>query len=183
MSWPRSWWRFLDMPVVNIGTAQNLFRGLKDSLEKVGLQCHGFHVRYSRSWCSDVGCICHLSDLTIKAGLQELPISIDRRMYKKISSIDQLFIGIFYHFYHRHQQFADLWRSLFSSERLRYHPWSPQGTFNSCVLNYFSQPGWNCQWWHWWHRLCRQWCRCRCTGSTNITHVHAQRRSINKVLI
>ena len=29
--------RFLDMPVVNIGTANNLFRGLKSSLEKHGL--------------------------------------------------------------------------------------------------------------------------------------------------
>ena len=29
--------RFLDMPVVNIGTANNLFRALKSSLEKHGL--------------------------------------------------------------------------------------------------------------------------------------------------
>ena len=29
--------RFLDMPVVNVGTALNLFRALKDSLEKHGL--------------------------------------------------------------------------------------------------------------------------------------------------
>ena len=29
--------RFLDMPIVNIGTAQNLFRGLKESLSSKGL--------------------------------------------------------------------------------------------------------------------------------------------------
>lgn len=29
--------RFLDMPVVNIGTAQNLFKALKESLAKYGL--------------------------------------------------------------------------------------------------------------------------------------------------
>ena len=29
--------RFLDMPIVNIGTAQNLFRALKESLSSKGL--------------------------------------------------------------------------------------------------------------------------------------------------
>ena len=51
----------------------------------------------------DVGCICHLADLTIKAGMQTLPVDID-----------QLFVDVFYFFYHsskRKQEFADNWRS------------------------------------------------------------------------
>ena len=120
--------RFLDMPVVNIGTANNLFRALKSSLEK-----HGLSFEKAVSFMSDttnvmkgarsgvqklikceiptlydVGCICHLADLTVKAGLKALPVDID-----------QLFIDIFYHFHHsskRKQQFVDLWCSLFSTE-------------------------------------------------------------------
>ncbi len=51
----------------------------------------------------DVGCTCHLANLCIKAGLEELPIDID-----------QLFVDIYSHFYHsskRHQEFDDLLRS------------------------------------------------------------------------
>ena len=120
--------QFLDMPVVNIGTSQNLFRALKESLEKYGLDFSNAIafmsdmanvMKGSQSGVQklikneipslyDVGCICHLADLTIKAGVQSLPIDID-----------QLFVDIFYHFHHsskRHQQFADLWQSLFSTE-------------------------------------------------------------------
>lgn len=56
----------------------------------------------------DVDCISHLANLTIKAGLDSLPINID-----------QLFVDIFYHFYHsskRKQEFYDNWCSLFTSE-------------------------------------------------------------------
>ena len=52
----------------------------------------------------DVGCICHLADLTVKAGLKVLPVDID-----------QLFIDVFYHFFHsskRKQEPCDLWFSL-----------------------------------------------------------------------
>jgi hypothetical protein len=80
------------MPVVNIGTAQNLFRALKESLTKFSLDFSNAIAFMSDLY--DVGCICHLADLTIKAGLAVLPIDID-----------QLFIDIFY-----------LWRSLFSTE-------------------------------------------------------------------
>ena len=48
----------------------------------------------------DVGCIYHLADLTIKAGMKTLPVDID-----------QLFVDIFYFFFHsskRKQQFAVL---------------------------------------------------------------------------
>ena len=56
----------------------------------------------------EVGCICHLADLTVKAGLKVLPVDID-----------QLFIDVFYHFFHsskRKQDFYDLWCSLFTTE-------------------------------------------------------------------
>ena len=95
---------FIDMPVVNVGTAKNLFGALKLSLTNKGLDFSnlcGIHVRYYqlyegvqvrskkliRNECPniyDVGCICHLADLTIKAGLQTFPVDID-----------QLFVDIF----------------------------------------------------------------------------------------
>ena len=56
----------------------------------------------------DIGCICHLTDLTIKAGMQSLPVNIDH-----------LFIDVFYYFNQsskRKQEFCDLWYSLFTSE-------------------------------------------------------------------
>ena len=120
--------RFLDMPIVNIGTARNLFDALKLSLTNKGLdfsKCKSFMsdttnvMKGARSGvqklikaeCSDVldvGCFCHLADLTIKAGLQALPVDIDK-----------LFIDVFYYFYHsskRKQEFCDLWCSLFTSD-------------------------------------------------------------------
>ncbi len=52
----------------------------------------------------DVSCICHLADLAVKSGMEVLPIDIG-----------QLFLDIFYYFYHsskRKQEFCDLWCSL-----------------------------------------------------------------------
>ena len=120
--------RFLDMPVVNIGTARNLFNALKQSLEKFGLdftKAISFMsdttnvMKGARSGVQklikdenkslyDVGCICHLADLTVKAAMKTLPVDID-----------QLFNDIFYYFYHsskRKQNFHDLWCSLFTTE-------------------------------------------------------------------
>ena len=76
--------RFLDMPIVNVGTARNLFDALKLSLSNNGLdfnKCVTFmsdttnDMKGARSGvqnlikneCSnilDVGCICHLADLS-----------------------------------------------------------------------------------------------------------------------
>ena len=45
-----------------------------------------------RDECSDVfdvGCICHLADLALKAGMQTLPVDIDH-----------LFVDFFYYFFH-----------------------------------------------------------------------------------
>lgn len=55
----------------------------------------------------DAGGICHLADLTVKAGMKALPVDID-----------QLFVDIFYYFQHsskRKQEFYDLWSSLYTS--------------------------------------------------------------------
>ena len=56
----------------------------------------------------DIGCICHLADLCIKAGMSTLPLDID-----------QLFIDIYYYFHHsskRNQEFVDMWRSFYTDE-------------------------------------------------------------------
>ena len=120
--------RFLDMPVVNIGTAQNLFDAVQTAFTEKGLDFSNAIafmsdttnvmkgkrsgvqklIRDKNPHVYDVGCICHLADLTIKAGMKTLPIDID-----------QLFIDVFYHFYHsskRTQQFEDNWRDLFTTE-------------------------------------------------------------------
>lgn len=134
--------RFLDMPIVNIGTAVNLFDALKLSLSN---KCFDFDkciafmsdttnvMKGSRSGVQrliknecpnlyDVGCICHLADLTIKAGMKALPVDIDH-----------LFIDIFYYFFHsskRKQEFVDNWYSLFSSE--------PQTILKHCPTRWLS---------------------------------------------
>ena len=134
--------RFLDMPVVNIGTAQNLYAALKESLTSKGLdfsRCIAFMSdttnvmkgarsgvqRLIKNECPhvlDVGCICHLADLTIKSGVKSLPVDID-----------QLFIDVFYYFFHsskRKQEFCDLWCSLFTSE--------PQTILKHCPTRWLS---------------------------------------------
>ena len=120
--------RFLDMPIVNIGTASNLFDALKSSLAKKGLDFTNSMafmsdttnvmkgaksgvqklIKRQNPHVFDVGCICHLANLTIKAGLESLPVDID-----------QLFVDIFYYFNHsskRKQVFEDHWCSEFTSE-------------------------------------------------------------------
>ena len=120
--------RFIDMPVMNTGTARNLFDALKESLEKLGLdfsRAMSFMsntttmmkgarsgvqklIRNENPSVYDAECICHLADLTVKAGMTVLPVDID-----------QLFVDIYYHFYHsskRKQEFVDLWSSLLVSE-------------------------------------------------------------------
>ena len=145
--------RFLDMPIVNIGSAPNLFAALKSSLAK-----HGLDFSKSVAFMSDttnvmkgarsgvqklikkehpslydVGCICHLANLTIKAGLGSLPIDID-----------QLFVDIFYYFYHsskRKQLFHDNWCSLFTNEPSTILKHCPTRWLSllRCVQRYISQ--------------------------------------------
>ena len=118
----------LDMPVVNVGTAANLFAALKLSLENHGLNFEkavafmsdttnvmkgarsGVQKLISRENRAlyDVGCICHLADLSVKAGMEALPVDID-----------QFFVDVFYYFCHsskRKHEFEELWQSLLTSE-------------------------------------------------------------------
>ena len=134
--------RFLDMPIVNIGTARNLFDAIKLSLSNNGLdfsKCLAFMSdttnvmkgarsgvqKLIRDECPhvlDVGCICHLADLCAKSGMQALPVDID-----------QLFVDVFYYFYHsskRKQEFCDLWCSFFTSE--------PQTILKHCPTRWLS---------------------------------------------
>ena len=134
--------RFLDMPIVNIGSARNLFDALKLSLSNNGLdfsKCLSFMSdttnvmkgarsgvqKLIRNECPhvlDVGCICHLADLIVKSGMQSLPVNVD-----------QLFVDVFYYFYHsskRKQEFCDLWCSLFTTE--------PQTILKHCPTRWLS---------------------------------------------
>ena len=120
--------RFLEMPVVNISTASNLFVAVQKSLADKSLDFSNAIAFMSdttnvmkgmrlgvQKLVKDknpdilyVGCICHLADLVIKAGMKGLPIDID-----------QLFIDVFYHFYSsskRTQEFEDNWRDMFNTE-------------------------------------------------------------------
>ena len=130
------------MPVVNIGTAQNLYAALKSSLSGKGFDFSNLVafmsdttnvmkgarsgvqklIKNDNPQLYDVGCICHLADLTVKAGMQTLPIDID-----------QLFIDVFYFFRHsskRSQQFTDLWCSLFTTE--------PEAILKHCPTRWLS---------------------------------------------
>ena len=83
-----------------ISDTTNVMKGARSGVQKL--------IRNECPHLYDVGCICHLAELTIKAGLKTLPVDID-----------QLFVDIFYFFYHsskRMEQFAENWRSLFSPE-------------------------------------------------------------------
>ena len=118
--------QFLDMPIVNVGTASNLFTTLKSSLNNFGIDFSNALAFMSdttnviRSGVQklikeenpntyDVGCICHLADLTVKAGMESLPVNIE-----------QLFVDIFYHFLHsskRRQEFIGARCSLLSLKK------------------------------------------------------------------
>ena len=77
----------------------NVMKGARSGVQKL--------IKNDNPFLYDVGCICHLANLTVKAGMKTLPVDID-----------QLFIDIFYYFYHcskRSQQFSDLC-SLFTTK-------------------------------------------------------------------
>ena len=84
----------------------NVMKGARSGVHKL--------IRNENPLVYDAGCICHLADLTVKAGMQALPVNVD-----------QLFVDIYYHFHHsskRRQEFNDLWSSLFTSESMTmYH--------------------------------------------------------------
>ena len=86
--------QLLVVPVINIDMAEILFQALKYSLEKhalkkavVFMSDATIVMKQARSG----GCICRLADLAVKAGVKALPVDMH---------VDQLFIGMFYHFHH-----------------------------------------------------------------------------------
>ena len=78
------------MPVVNIGTAQNLYTALKSSLSARGYNFSNVVAFMSdknyNPHLYDVGCICHLANLTVKAGMETLPIDIDQLCWSLLES-------------------------------------------------------------------------------------------------
>ena len=70
----------------------------------------------------DVGCICHLADLVVKADMRTLPLNID-----------ELFVDFFYFFHYsskQKQEFIDFWCSIFTSE--------PDITLKHCTTRWLS---------------------------------------------
>ena len=92
----------------------NVMKGIRSGVQKlINDECPQLY---------DVACIYHLADLTIKAGMETLPVSID-----------QLFVDIFYFFYQsskRKEQFADNWRSFLSTE--------PAAILKHCTTRWLS---------------------------------------------
>ena len=72
--------------------------------EEIQIRCKNL-IQNENYFFHEIGCLlCHLADLTVKVGMNTLPINID-----------QLFIDVFYHIYHglhlhlqRKQEFANL---------------------------------------------------------------------------
>ena len=124
---------------MNFGTADNLFRALKDSLAKYDMdfsKAIAFMSKHNKCYergkigCSkayqarksDVGCICHLADLCVKAGMATLPVDID-----------QLFIDVYYYFQHsskRNKGFVDIWHCFYANE--------PKVLFKHCKTQWLS---------------------------------------------
>lgn len=101
--------RFVDMPVVNIGTAVNLFNSLNKTLADRNISWQKVFGVVSDN-CSvmkgernsvmskikeqqpnlfDIGCICHLANLCCVAAVKVLPLPIE-----------ELIIDVYYHFQH-----------------------------------------------------------------------------------
>ena len=86
--------------MVSMSDTTNITKGAKSGVQKL--------IRREHPSVYDVGCISHLANLTINSGLECLPVDID-----------QLFVDIFYYFFHsskRKQEFHDHWCSMFTSE-------------------------------------------------------------------
>ena len=106
--------RFIDLPTANDGTAAASFAKIDESLVSRGLQyqhlicfnsdtCNTMKgqrngvVRHLRDKQPDLGCICHLENLALKAAVKSLPINVDSllvdintRFYMSVKRKDQL---------------------------------------------------------------------------------------------
>ena len=101
--------RFIDMPVVNIGTAANLFAALEKSLSNKNIHwknVFGFisdncsvmkgknssvlsHLKEKQPNIMDIGCICHLANLCCAAAVKTIPLPVE-----------ELILDIYWHFKH-----------------------------------------------------------------------------------
>ena len=99
--------KFIDMPVCNIGTAEKLFEAINKALEDSGIPWSnivGFEsdntnvmvgkhnsvlsrVKEKQPLVFSQGCVCHLSNLCLLAGVKVLPIDTD-----------DFFVDLFYYF-------------------------------------------------------------------------------------
>ena len=68
----------------------HVMKGAKSEVQKL--------IKNEIPYLYDVGCICHLADHVLKAGLHTLPVNID-----------QLFVNVFYHFCHSRQKGSPLY--------------------------------------------------------------------------
>ena len=78
----------------------NVMKGARSGVQKL--------IKRENTHLYDAGCICHLADLCVKAGMAVLPVDID-----------QLFIDIYYYFKLSskiNQQFVDVWHSFNNNE-------------------------------------------------------------------
>ena len=99
--------RFLDMPICNVGTVEKLFCAIQDSLTKRGILwqnmlaynsdnasvmkgCHNSvlsQIKVNQAVIFDLGCICHLANLAVGAGIKQFPLLIE-----------DLFVDVYFHF-------------------------------------------------------------------------------------
>ena len=84
--------RFIDLPSVTDGSASAIFATINDCLVRQGLICFNSdtcntmkgkrngvvrHLQNQQPDMFDLGCICHLENLALKAAMKSLPINID----------------------------------------------------------------------------------------------------------
>lgn len=102
--------KFIDMPVCNVGTAENIYEKLETSLRNGGIpwdnlvafnsdNCSvmkGKHhsvitkLRASQPYVQDVGCICHLAQLVTGCGIKAIK-----------APVEDLLGGVYSHFHKR----------------------------------------------------------------------------------
>ena len=82
----------------------NVMKGVRSGVQRL--------IKNENPSLFDVGCICHLADLCIKAGMASFPLDID-----------QLFIDVYYFFHHsskQNQEFIDTWHSFYTKVILKH---------------------------------------------------------------
>ena len=101
----------------------NVMKGARSGVQKL--------IRNEHPTLYDVGCICHLPDLTIKAGMKALPVNIDQQFISMSSIISAIAA----------RGNNDIWCSLFTSEPevILKHCQTRWLSFLRCVHRYLKQ--------------------------------------------